>query len=111
MKKTQRRTRFEGRVDLERNFLTRVNAIFGHSLPLAGMTESAIQSWARRASVNLPLADIERIKKILIEASTRAELLADNSRDVFEPERRPRLESLKHLEGVLEEALGILSHV
>jgi hypothetical protein len=110
MKRTQRRTRFEGRVDLERNFLTRVNAVFGHSLPLAGMTESAIQSWAIRASSSLPNADIERIKMLLIEASTRAELLADNSRDVFEPERRPRPESLTRLQVLLEEALSVCSH-
>ena len=38
-----RRNRFEARVSLERDFLTRVNAAFGDSQPLAGMTWVAIE--------------------------------------------------------------------
>lgn len=105
MVRTQRRTRFEGRVDLERDFLTKVNDVFGVSEPLAGMTEAAIQSWAIRVSAHAPKARIDRIKKLLLEASTRAELLADNSRDVFEPDRRPKLESLEQIHILLDQAL------
>lgn len=106
MSNTSRRTRFEGRVDLERDFLTKVNASFGCSAPLAGMTAAAIDSWAVRAACITSNEKIERIKKILVEASTRAELLADNSRDVFEPERRPKLDSLGQLHSLLEIALA-----
>jgi hypothetical protein len=106
MNRTLRRTRFEGRVDLERNFLTKVNAVFGQSVPLAGMTAAAIQSWAIRARVHTPSIKVERIERILMEASTRAELLADNSRDVFEPDHRPKPESTTQLHALLEEALN-----
>lgn len=105
MSRTERRTRFEGRVDLERDFLTRVNLVLGGTVPLAGMTRSAIESWSVRAQDYISSDKVRRVSKILIEVSTRAELLADSSRDVFEPDRRPKPNSLDHLRDLLEEAM------
>ena len=51
MDATTRRTRFENRVLLERDFLSRVNAIFGQAAPLTGMTIGAIESWTMRAVI------------------------------------------------------------
>lgn len=101
-----RRTRFEARVSLERDFLTKVNAIFGRTIPLAGMTREAIDSWKVRAEGALEGVDVRGICQILIEASTRAELLADNSRDVFEADHRPQPDSLRELQGLLDTALA-----
>jgi hypothetical protein len=105
MNRMLRRTRFENRVDLERDFLTRVNDKFGSTAPLAGMTRAAIESWAARAKPFSSDRRIKRIAKILLEASVRAELVADNSRDVFEPERRPNPDSLSQLRTLLGEAM------
>ena len=102
-----RRTRFEGRVSLERQFLTPVNVIFGAVAPLAGMTRDAIRSWQTRAKVACPGADIASIARILLEASTRAELVADNSKDVFEPDHRPQPDSLTELRRLLDLALTV----
>jgi hypothetical protein len=101
-----RRTRFEARVSLERDFLTRVNAIYSHSYPLAGMTGDAINSWRTRAKAGWPAAGVDRIARLLIEASTRAELLADNSKEVFEPQHRPPPDSLNELHILLDRALA-----
>jgi hypothetical protein len=100
-----RRTRFERRVGLEREFLTPVNVIFGQVAPLAGMTRDAILSWRSRAEEARPDLDVTSIAGILLEASARAELLADNSRDVFEPDRRPHPDSLAELRRLLDLAL------
>jgi hypothetical protein len=101
-----RRTRFEARVSLERDFLTRVNASFGNREPLAGMTAGAIESWRRRAKAKFPAEDVDQIARLLSEASARAELLADNSRDVFEPEHRLPPDSLNELRVMLDCALS-----
>lgn len=101
-----RRTRFEARVSLERDFLTRVNSVFGENQPLAGMTTDAIESWRQRAKARWPVADIDRIARLLLEASSRADLLADNSKEVFEPEHRPPPDSLNELRTLLDRALG-----
>ncbi|GGD55059.1 hypothetical protein GRI62_03715 [Erythrobacter arachoides] len=79
-----RRTRFEERVRVERNFLEPVNRVFGRAAPLAGMTAMAIDSWENRASSVFSETPIAGIAALLRQASKRAELLADNSRDVFE---------------------------
>jgi hypothetical protein len=100
-----RRTRFEARVSLERDFLTRVNSIFGRNEPLAGMTKDAIESWCQRAKAGSPAADVDRIARLLLEASSRADLLADNSKEVFEPEHRPPPDSLNELYILLDRAL------
>ncbi len=101
-----RRTRFEARVTIEREFLSRVNATFGATVPLAGMTREAIESWATRARPSSIGPDVQQIARILIEASTRAELLADNSRDVFEADQRPSPDSLEELRRLLDVALA-----
>ena len=101
-----RRTRFETRIILERDFLTRVNAKFGRYAPLAGMTRDAIQSWATRAGAKAERALIADIARLLIEVSTRAELMADNSKDVFEREQRPQPDSLQELRDLLDETLA-----
>ena len=101
-----RRNRFEARVSLERDFLTRVNAAFGDSQPLAGMTWVAIESWRQRAKAEFPVAEIDRVADLLLEASTRAELLADNSKEVFEPEHRPPPDSLGELRIMLDRVLA-----
>jgi len=100
-----RRTRFEARVSLERDFLSTVNAAFGLSVPLAGMTRDAIESWATRAASKFADPNIRDIAQILIEASARAELLADNSKDVFEIDRTPKPDSLDELRELLATAL------
>jgi hypothetical protein len=100
-----RRTRFETRVTLERDYLTRVNVVFGQGHPLAGMTRGAIDSWRVRAQSEWPDLEIDKIARILIEASVQAELLADNSKDVFEPDRRPPTDSLNELGSLLDQAL------
>jgi hypothetical protein len=100
-----RRTRFEARVSLERDFLSRINAVVGQDYPLAGMTGDAIESWRTRAKAGWPAAGIDRITRLLLEASLRAELLADNSKEVFEPEHRPPPDSLHELHVLLDRAL------
>lgn len=100
-----RRTRFEARVSLERDFLTRINTIFGDRRPLAGMTAAAIESWRKRATVELSTVDIDQIANLLLEASRRAELLADNSKEVFEPVHRAAPDSLDELRILLDRAL------
>jgi hypothetical protein len=69
------------------------------------MTRDAIDSWANRATTRFSGADIRGIAQILIEASTRAELLADNSKDVFEADHRPKPDSLNELRELLDIAL------
>jgi hypothetical protein len=101
-----RRTRFEARVSLERDFLTRVNQAFGGSEPLAGMTLDAIESWRKRAKTVWPAVDMDRLARLLLAASSRAELLADNSKEVFESEHRPPPNSLNEIRMLLEQALA-----
>jgi hypothetical protein len=102
--KDKRRSRFEGRIDLERQFLTPVNAAFGEKAPLAGMTRDAIESWRLRAIQFASTSKVDAVAALLLEASARGELLADNSRDVFEPEHRHG-ESLAEVHRLLKEAL------
>jgi hypothetical protein len=102
----KRRTRFEGRVELEREFLTPVNKRFGSISPLSGMTRDAIESWRRRASTASDPAKVGKVADILLQASSRAHLLADNSKDVFEPERRPSPSSVELLRDMLTELLA-----
>jgi hypothetical protein len=101
----KRRTRFEGRVDLEREFLTPINGLFGSSAPLTGMTQDAILSWQSRAKEFCAAVQVERVARILLEASSRAHLLADNSKDVFEPDVRPKASSVLELRKLLEAEL------
>jgi hypothetical protein len=99
-------TRFESRVSVEREFLGPVNAVFGGCAPLTGITRAAIESWCSRAQAARPQAGIMEVARILLEASARAELLADSSKEVFEPRRRPRLGSLAGLRRLLEASLA-----
>lgn len=101
-----RRSRFEGRVSLEREFLTPVNAVFGSCAPLAGMTRDAIESWRRLALLVQPTEKVGAVARLLLEASARAELLADNSKDVFEPDHRPPPDSLAELRALLDQVLA-----
>jgi hypothetical protein len=105
MQSNSRRTRFEGRIDIERHFLSIVNEKFGDRAPLAGMTEDAIESWALRATTLFPHNTISSIKQILIEAAIRSEILADNSRDVFVREEIMNVSSLDELSNILRSAL------
>lgn len=102
-----RRTRFEERVRIERDFLVPVNRRFGPDAPLAGMTAGAIDSWERRAAELGSGIDVERVAALLREAATRAELLADNSRDVFELDRRTGPDGLLAIRDMLEAVLRI----
>lgn len=88
MRDAVRNTRFHARISLEREFLTPVNAAFGAKATLAGMTEKAITSWRERAAGQFDPRTIFDVAEILMEASRRAEFLADDSRDVFEPSRK-----------------------
>ena len=107
MDASTRRTRFEERVRVERDFLVPVNRRFGAAAPLAGMTASAIESWRRRASDLYIEMDVERVAKLLLEAAARAELLADNSRDVFEADRQVAPDGLGGLKVLLTSALNV----
>jgi hypothetical protein len=100
-----RRTRFETRIALERDFLTRVNAKFGLSTPLAGMTRDAIESWAARAGAITEPSLVSDVARLLIEVSARADLMADNSKDVFEPDQRRQPDSLCEIRDLLDKTL------
>jgi hypothetical protein len=101
-----RRTRFEERVRLEREFLAPVNRVFGSRAPLAGMTGDAIASWERRAGSLGSSVDVVLAAALLREAAKRAEILADNSRDVFEAGRKTGPDGLTAIRRLLEDALG-----
>ncbi len=83
-----RRGRFHARIRIERQFLVLVNRRFGPNALLAGMTEAAIDSWEARAGQVNSDVNISRVAKLLREAALRAELLADNSREIFEAGRK-----------------------
>ena len=101
-----RRTRFEERVRLEREFLAPVNRVFGTTAPLAGMTADAIASWEKRAGLLSLSIDVALAATLLREAAKRAEILADNSRDVFESDRRTGPDGLAAIRRMLENALA-----
>jgi len=69
------------------------------------MTEAAIFSWEKRAAELVGEIDVPRVAELLREAARRAELLADNSRDVFTADRRVGPDGLATLRRMLEEAL------
>lgn len=101
-----RRTRFENRVELEREFLTLINRIFGQTAPLAGMTGDAIDAWETSARESLGRDTMKPIRDILIEISVRAELIADHSRDVFDRDGKLGPGSLDDLRTLLTKALS-----
>ena len=105
MEASERRTRFEERVRIERDFLVPIYQRFGSRAPLAGMTEAAIFSWEKRAAELVGEIDVPRVAELLREAARRAELLADNSRDVFTADRRVGPDGRATLRRMLEEAL------
>lgn len=105
MDASTRRTRFEERVRIEREFLVPINARFGTSALLAGMTGAAIDSWAVRAAGCPRGVDVTRVAALLREAAARAELLADNSRDVFAPACRTGPDGLAALRAILDDEL------
>lgn len=111
MDASTRRTRFEERVRIERDFLVPVNRRFGQIVPLAGMTGVAIESWRRRATEQALGVNVERIAGLLLEAASRAELLADNSRDVFEEGRNTSPDGLGSIKKMLEEILDSYVHM
>lgn len=100
-----RRTRFEERVRLEREFLVPVNRVFGDRAPLAGMTADAIASWEKRANLLDSGLNVTQVAALLREAATRAEILADNSRDVFDAGRRTGPDGLAAIRRLLEDTL------
>jgi hypothetical protein len=100
-----RRTRFEERVRIERDFLVPVNRRFGEIAPLAGMTGAAIESWQSRAGSASSGVDVVRVALLLREAAARAELLADNSRDVFTADDRTRPDGLATIKAMLMQEL------
>lgn len=106
MNEMDRRTRFQERVRVERDFLRPVNARVGALAPLAGMTKDAIESWQHRASAVVTDLNVLEVVRILFEASRRAELLADNSRDVFEKGERGTPSGLDALKELLERELS-----
>jgi hypothetical protein len=101
----KRRTRFQERVRVERDFLVPVNSHFRDAAHLTGMTEAAIASWEMRVSALIGLEATVSLSQVLREASARAELLADNSRDVFLAERRVGSDGLSALKTLLVERL------
>ena len=101
-----RRTRFENRVELEREFLTCVNQRFGTHAPLAGMTGDAIDAWRVRAREAGCADEVDVVRDLLIEISKRAELIADHSRDVFDKEGRAIAGALDDLRVMLAKAMS-----
>jgi len=101
-----RRTRFENRVELEREFLTLINQKFGSSAPLAGMTGDAIDAWEARAQEAIGGDAARSIHDLLIEISIRAELFADHSREVFDRGGHAAAGSLDDLHVLLTNALS-----
>lgn len=104
-----RRTRFEERIRIEREFLTPINSVFAPACPLAGMTRDTIEAWRKKASRSYAAPEISALSDLLLEASARANLLADNSKDVFEPEERPNPDSIALLADLLRQRLAKLS--
>ncbi len=100
-----RRDRFKARVALERLFLAPVNASFGSVAPLTGMTTGAIENWEARAARFRPAGAVKAVAELLHEASRRADLLADHSRDVFDGKTRPDSSSLQDMLRMLVEKL------
>jgi hypothetical protein len=103
LSKAHRRTRFETRIALERMFLMRINEV--SSVRLSGMTQAAIQAWENRARNTYDVGIVSKIAGLLLEASARGELLADNSRDVFQPDQRVSLDSLEEVAEILDDVL------
>lgn len=101
-----RRTRFENRVVLEREFLTRVNQTFGDIAPLAGMTGEAIDAWRIRAREACGGDTVDAIHDLLIEISIRADLIADHSREVFDRSGLAVAGSLDDLRALLTRAIA-----
>lgn len=99
-----RRTRFETRIMLEREFLAKVNTVFGSAHPLTGMTVDAIRRWGTELRRVAPSPIILDLEKLLLEASARADLMADDSKEVFEPARR-ELDSLVEVRVLLDQKL------
>ena len=106
MNASSRRTRFQERVRIERDFLAPVNSLCGSKAPLAGMTDAAIHSWEDRCRCAFPSLDVAQVAKILREAARRAELLADRSRDVFTGEEAKKPDGIGALQGQLVAILG-----
>ncbi len=99
-----RRTRFETRIMLEREFLAKVNTVLGSVHPLTGMTVDAIRRWGVELRRMAPTPIILDIEKLLLEASARADLMADDSKEVFQPARR-ELDSLVEVRVLLDQKL------
>lgn len=85
MNNQERRKRFRARIESERTFLNLVNGAIASEFPLTGMTHVAIDAWSTKIKEFERPENIYEITAILKEASTRALLMADNSKDVFEP--------------------------
>lgn len=105
MDNSTRRTRFEYRIEIERKFLTPINEKFGAMSALAGMTSGAIDTWRTNAEKHWPKAAVASVANVLLQASARAELLADNSKEVFEAEHRPKPASMDELRDILDEII------
>ena len=103
MEKAHRRTRFETRITLERMFLARINE--KSQVRLSGMTHDAIIAWEKRAQQMYESEIVSKISRLLVEAAVRGELLADNSRDVFLPNKRLKSDSLTEVAAMLDDAL------
>ena len=84
LQQNHRRTRFQERIKIEREFLEPVNERLSKYALLAGMTAAAIDSWQAKLEGSKLTGDISAVASLLREASARARLLSDNSRDVFE---------------------------
>ena len=109
MDERTRRTRFEERVRIEREFLRPINQRFGRKIPLAGMTSTALTSWEERALQHYEAPVIKRLANILREAAKRAEILADNSREVFAPSKNVSPDGLASLSSMLQNELESLA--
>src|SRR3546814_18545514 len=81
---TGRRSRFQARIQSEREILTIVNSSPAcRGIPLAGMTSEAIATWEAKARRCLVDGVAAKAVNTLLEIGRRTDLLADNSKDVF----------------------------
>ena len=96
-KEKGRRTRFQARIATEREILGILNSSdLCRSLPLAGMTAHAIADWESRAQDELDQSIVAQITQQLYEIGRKTELLADDSRDVFNPNELIHQKDVEH---------------
>jgi hypothetical protein len=97
-----KKRRFTDRVWLERIVLTAVNTTNVASVPLTGLSQTAIELW--RAQNGIP--DDSQVVAQISEISRKCDLLVDCSRDVFDEDEIGLTRPLKLQVQSLQDELG-----